>query len=110
MVKALTKKQVATSVKSLARGWSISPAGTTLVRIFAFPNYLAGFMFVTKISIHAEAMNHHPEVLLAYSSVKISISNHETKALATIDFNLACTIDTLYLLSTANAKPRRLRK
>lgn len=57
-------------------------------------------MFVTKLSVHAEVALHHPEVLLNYSSVKVTLTTTDTKALTRADFDLATKCDSLYSLST----------
>jgi 4a-hydroxytetrahydrobiopterin dehydratase len=103
-MKALTKRQIATHLKSLHDDWELSKTGTAISRKFAFRSYMAGFMFVTKVSVRAEVANHHPEVLLSYGSVKITFTTKDVKALTTADFELATTIDTLYDLSTKRVK------
>jgi 4a-hydroxytetrahydrobiopterin dehydratase len=100
MSKPLTKRQVATKLKSLHADWELSKTGTSITRKFNFRNYMAGFMFVTKVSVRAEVANHHPEVLLSYGSVKITLTTKDAKSLTEADFVLATTIDTLYDLST----------
>jgi 4a-hydroxytetrahydrobiopterin dehydratase len=99
-MKALTKRQVATKLKNLHDDWILSKTGTSITRTFAFRNYMAGFMFVTKVSVRAEVANHHPEVHLSYRAVKITLTTTENKSLTEADFNLATTVDSLYDLST----------
>ncbi len=100
MIKALTKRQIATNLKSLHVDWEVSKAGTSIARKFSFPNYILGFMFVTKVSVHAQVANHHPDIHLTYHYVKVTLSTHDAKTLTTADFNLAEKCDTLYTLST----------
>jgi 4a-hydroxytetrahydrobiopterin dehydratase len=100
MNKALSKQQIKTSLKTLNTDWAISTAGTSISRKFLFQSYLKGFMFVTKLSVHAEVALHHPEVLLTYSSVKVTLTTSDIKTLTKADFDLASTCDNLYSLST----------
>lgn len=99
-MKALTKRQITTKLKALHGDWELAKTDTTLTRKFTFPNYMAGFMFVTKVSVRAEVANHHPEVYLSYRAVKISLTTTAIKSLSEADFNLAATFDSLYDLST----------
>ena len=98
----LTKKQVTSKLKALGSDWVVSSAGTSMSRKFLFRNYMAGFMFVTKVSVHAEVMGHHPEVLLTYKAVKITLSTHDVSGLTAPDFSLAEKCNSLYTLSTEN--------
>lgn len=60
-------------------------------------------MFVTKVSVHAEVANHHPEVHLTYHYVKVTLTTHDAKGVTQEDFALAEKFDDLYTLSTATA-------
>lgn len=102
MSKPLTKRQVATKLKSLHADWELSKTGTSIVRKYPFKSYIAGFIFVTKVSIHAQVALHFPEVTLSYKFVKITLTTKDAKALTEQDFALASHFDTMYLLSTTN--------
>ncbi len=107
MTKVFTKKQLKTKFKSLDAGWSLNKDETSVTRTFKFDSYLSGFMFVTKISVYAEVINHHPEVKLSYGQVIVNLSTHDLKQLSDLDFVLATHCDVVYTLSTPL---KRLRK
>jgi 4a-hydroxytetrahydrobiopterin dehydratase len=98
----LTKKQIATLLKSLHTDWELSKTGTSITRTFAFRSYIAGFMFVTKVSVHSQVALHYPEITLRDGSVKISLTTKDKKSLTSADFDLAKQCDSLYTLSTKN--------
>jgi 4a-hydroxytetrahydrobiopterin dehydratase len=100
MQKVLSKLHIKKSLKTLNSDWALSTTGTSISRKFLFGNYMAGFMFVTKISVHAEVSDHHPEILLSYNSVKITLTTKEAKGLTKADFDLAHSCDNIYKLST----------
>jgi 4a-hydroxytetrahydrobiopterin dehydratase len=100
MQKALSKTTIKSSLKSLHADWTLATTGTSISRKFLFRNYMAGFMFVTKVSVHAEVSDHHPEILLTYGSVKITLTTKDVKGLSKADFELAHSCDNLYKLST----------
>lgn len=74
-------------------GWNLTPAGTKLKRTFLFDNYLTAFMFVARISVHAEAINHHPDISLSYGKVVVTLSTHESKSVTSKDIELAKRIN-----------------
>ena len=100
----LTKNQIKTKIKALGSDWVLNTPGTNISRKFTFKNYFTGFMFVTKVSVHAEAACHHPEVLLTYPFVKITLTTHAVRGLTAQDFSLAEKCNALYTLSTVKVK------
>ena len=56
-----------------------------------------GLAFVAKVAVHAEVMNHHPDIELSYGKVKVKLSTHDAKGLTTLDFELAKRIDGIQL-------------
>ncbi len=75
--------------------WTLSSNGTEISRIFSFPTFVAGFSFVARIVVHAEVMGHHPEIVLSYGKVKVTLTTHDAKGLTKADFELAEKIDML---------------
>lgn len=75
--------------------WHLNTKETELSRTFAFPTFVDGLAFVAKIAVHAELLQHHPDIELSYSKVKIVLTTHDVKGLTNEDFELAKRIDTL---------------
>lgn len=67
----------------------------SLVREYQFPDYKAALAFVNKISEAAEAVNHHPDILLSWGKVKVSLSTHSAGQVTEKDRALAKIIDTI---------------
>lgn len=103
-MKALTKRQITTKLKSLHDDWELSKTGTSITRKYSFKSYIAGFMFVTKVSVHAQVALHYPEVTLGDRFVKITLTTKDVKALTDQDFALASHFDAMYILSTTNVQ------
>lgn len=80
---------------SLARlpGWEV--AGKELVREFKFTSYLAGVEFVQQVAHMAEALNHHPDLLVRWRKVEVRLSTHSAGGLTGLDFELARQIASL---------------
>ena len=73
--------------------WEIKT--TYMRRELKFNNFIEAFGFITKVAMHAESMNHHPEWSNVYASVTIKLTTHEAQGLTHRDMKLAKAIDLL---------------
>jgi len=67
--------------------WQV--AGTELVKEFRFTSYMAGIDFVRRVAVLAEALNHHPDLIVGWRKVTVRLSTHSTGGLTGLDFALA---------------------
>ena len=82
----LTEEEIATALATL-EGWCVE--GHELVKTFRFPSYLAGIDFVSRLGQAAEAMNHHPDLLVGWRRVTMRVTTHSTGGLTELDLALA---------------------
>jgi 4a-hydroxytetrahydrobiopterin dehydratase len=68
-------------------------SGNEIVKSYKLANFIASIGFVNKIAILAEKADHHPDILIQYSNVKITLSTHSEGGLTEKDFNLAGEIE-----------------
>ena len=54
-------------------GWVIGPENKDISKEFVFENFIDAFSFMTKVSLFAEKLNHHPEWSNIYKTVNIYI-------------------------------------
>lgn len=66
-----------------------------LTRRFATPNMSAGVELAQRIVDAANAANHHPDLLIGYSSLEVRLTTHDTGGLTDLDVNMARTITAL---------------
>jgi len=66
-----------------------------IVRNFAFPDFKSALAFVNRVGALAEEQGHHPDILLAWGKVEITIWTHKVGGLTESDFILAAKIDRL---------------
>ena len=66
-----------------------------LSRTFTFSSFVEAFGFMTRVALHAERMNHHPEWSNVYKEVKIDLISHDIGGLSKRDIALAEEIDGL---------------
>ncbi len=82
-------------IKALGTHWELDDKQRKLIGTFAFGRYLDGFMFATRISVHAEVLNHHPELCITPGEVRVTLTTHDTKAVTEKDIELAERINQI---------------
>ena len=75
-------------------GWCI--ADGKLEKEFVFRDFVEAFGFMSRVALHAEKQNHHPEWCNAYKRVNILLSTHGLGGFRERDFRLAASIDRTY--------------
>lgn len=88
----LTDTQIQEQLPSIA-GWSLENG--KLHRELKFDTFIEAFGFMSKVAIHAEKLNHHPEWFNVYNTVKIDLATHDVGGISELDFQLAETINSL---------------
>ena len=66
-----------------------------LIRAYKFPDFRSALAFVNKVGELAEEQGHHPDILLAWGKVEITIWTHAVNGLTESDFILAAKIQRL---------------
>jgi 4a-hydroxytetrahydrobiopterin dehydratase len=74
-------------------GWE--RAGDAITKTFDRGNFVGSVRFVESLVEPAEEMNHHPDLEISWSKVKVSITTHAAGGLTANDFELARQIDAL---------------
>jgi 4a-hydroxytetrahydrobiopterin dehydratase len=87
---ALTEAAVRERLKALP-GWERH--GSSIRRSYKFPDFKAAMAFANRVAELAEAQDHHPDMLVQYGQVTLTLTSHDTGGLTARDFRLAQTID-----------------
>jgi 4a-hydroxytetrahydrobiopterin dehydratase len=66
-----------------------------LVRTFEFPDFRTALVFVNRVGELAEEQGHHPDILLTWGKVEITLWTHKIDGLTESDFIMAAKIDRL---------------
>ena len=93
-VSLLTDKELI-STKDLLPKWDIQEV--SLNQTFIFSDFIEAFGFISKISLIAESMGHHPEWSNVYNKVKIKLKTHDFNGVTQLDVQLAQKIDKVYI-------------
>lgn len=67
-----------------------------LTREFTFPDFRTALDFVNRVGELAEEQGHHPNILLTWGRVELTLWTHKIDGLAESDFIMAAKIDKLY--------------
>ena len=59
-----------------------------------FGDFMQAFSFMTKVALHAEKMNHHPEWFNVYNRVTIDLMTHDAGGITSNDVELAKFIES----------------
>lgn len=72
-------------------GWSGDRAGIT--RTYEFPTFHRAVAFIVQAGMIADVADHHPDMTITYSRVRVDLSTHSAGGVTTKDFALADALD-----------------
>jgi len=75
-------------------GWLLSD--NKIEKEYKFKTYLEGLDFANKIGHIAEEQDHHPDILIGWRKVKLSLTTHSIKGLSENDFIMAAKAEEAY--------------
>ena len=76
--------------------WPIDNQGR-LSKTFEFKNYRKSFAFTSQVAMLSEKKNHHPQIVLDYNKVTVSLISHDVQKITQRDIELANQIDKHYI-------------
>jgi len=76
-------------------GWTMSADGQALERSFRFKDFPEAFAFLTRVAMHAEKVDHHPEFTSVWNRVDFRLTSHDAGGVTDRDRQLAERIDLL---------------
>jgi 4a-hydroxytetrahydrobiopterin dehydratase len=88
----LSDSEIAAALKSLP-GWSHE--GGVIVKTYKFGKFADGIAFVQRIAEAADAMDHHPDIDIRYTKIRVALSTHDAGGITRMDTQLAGQIDRM---------------
>jgi len=92
MSTVLSEAEVQQALRELP-GWKRN--GNAIDRLFQFDSFAKAMEFVNQIAEAAEAVNHHPDILISYSKVTLSLVSHDSGGVTNRDIKMAARINDL---------------
>jgi 4a-hydroxytetrahydrobiopterin dehydratase len=74
-------------------GWTLT--GDSIVKEFKFRSYLKGLKFAYSLGKVAERQNHHPDILIRWRKVSVTLTTHDIKGLSRNDFIMAAKAEKI---------------
>ncbi len=88
----LSQAEIQEKLKALP-GWELQ--GAAIQKEFAFKGFREALAFVNRVAEIAEAVDHHPDILIRYRRVLLTLSTHSAGGLTEKDFDLASRIEKM---------------
>lgn len=73
--------------------WNLS--GNAIQRVFEFSDFAHAVEFVNQVAAEAEEANHHPDILINYNRVTLTLTSHDAGGLTKRDVAMARKISSL---------------
>ena len=77
------------------QGWSTESSGKAIVRTFKFSDFSEAFGFLSRVALHAEKIDHHPEFTSVWNRVDFRLTSHDAGGVTDRDVALAKAINAL---------------
>ena len=90
MAKRLLPEEIRERLAALPN-WKLE--GKTIVRKLRFADFVAAIAFVNRLAEVAEAADHHPDILIHYREITLTLWTHTVDGLTAKDFELAVAIE-----------------
>jgi 4a-hydroxytetrahydrobiopterin dehydratase len=74
-------------------GWALEE--DALTRSFKFADFSQAFAFLTRVALHAEKVDHHPEFTSVWNRVDFRLTSHDSGGVTDRDLALAEAINRL---------------
>jgi 4a-hydroxytetrahydrobiopterin dehydratase len=88
----LSDSEIGAALKSLP-GWSHESGA--IVKTYKFGKFAEGIAFVQRIAEAADAMDHHPDIDIRYTKIRVALSTHDAGGVTASDVKLASEVERL---------------
>ena len=92
-IEKLTEERLAEGLSMLPE-WSQN--GDSIQRTFSFDDFIKSMGFVNAVAEKAESVQHHPDILVRYNKVTLTLSTHDAGGLSEKDLSFATDCDALF--------------
>lgn len=90
-----TKLSDAEITEALAAVPSWARSGGQIERTYVFKDFLYSIAFVNRVAEYAERVQHHPDILIRWNKVTLSVHTHDCGGISSKDFDLAKAADAM---------------
>lgn len=90
MSTVLSPAEIRSALQTLP-GWDVR--GNAIERVLQFPDFAGAMVLVNKVAAAAEAANHHPDILINYNKVTLTLISHDSGGVTQRDIRMAGKIN-----------------
>ncbi len=76
-------------------GWTLDEGGNALIRTLKFADFNEAFGFLTRVALHAEKVDHHPEFTSVWNRLDFRLTSHDAGGVTDRDIELAEAMNRL---------------
>lgn len=91
-VHVLSSDEIASALRRLPE-WSHE--GGVITRTFELPSFADAIAFVGRVAQKADAADHHPDIDIRYTKVRLALATHSAGGITAKDVKLAAEIDSV---------------
>ena len=92
----LTQAEVQAALSQAdVQGWQLDSSSGEISHEYKFEDFIGAMAFVNKLATIAEEIQHHPDILIRYNRVRLSVVTHDANGLTDLDFQLAARANVL---------------
>jgi 4a-hydroxytetrahydrobiopterin dehydratase len=88
----LSPTEIRSALKDLP-GWELRE--DSIERVLQFPDFASAMVLVNKLAAAAEAANHHPDILINYNKVTLTLVSHDSGGVTQRDIRMARNINEI---------------
>ena len=92
MSAVLTPSEIDFALQQLP-GWNRT--GDAVERVLQFDDFVQAMKFVNQIADAAQAANHHPDILINYNKVTLTLVSHDSGGVTQRDIRMAAKINQI---------------
>jgi 4a-hydroxytetrahydrobiopterin dehydratase len=92
MAEVYSESEVRSRLVAL-EGWERSR--DVIERQYTFATFMAGIEFVNRLARAADELDHHPDIDIRYTRVKLALTTHSAGGITDLDFQMASRADLL---------------
>jgi 4a-hydroxytetrahydrobiopterin dehydratase len=94
----LSKRELASFQKNFP-DWQLNATQTKATVTLKFKKHIDALVFIARSTVHAEVLQHHPDILYTHAKAKFTTTTHDAKGLTKKDIELVKRIEHLFVVS-----------
>jgi 4a-hydroxytetrahydrobiopterin dehydratase len=88
----LSDTEIRNALTSLP-GWSFGDG--VITKTYKFGKFAEGIAFVQRVAAAADKIDHHPDIDIRYTKIRVALSTHDADGITAMDTKLAAEIEWL---------------